>query len=170
VANDLNKEIYFEVDFPPVTAVPEQLVRICQEVLPQLVRNAIVHGIEHQEERLRSGKQPVGHVLVRFEFEGSSGFRVRVRDDGGGLCLPALRQRAVETGRYSERDIQQMGDHQVVSMLFEPGFTTVEEVHLHAGRGDGLSVVRDALENIGARLRILSTPNAFTEFVIYKGV
>ena len=169
VANDLDKEIYFEVDFPPVKAVPEQLVRICQEVLPQLVRNAIVHGIENHEERLRNGKKPVGHVLVRFEFEGASGFRVRVRDDGGGLSLPVLRQRAVETGRYSERDIQQMGDHQVVSMLFEPGFTTVEEVHLHAGRGDGLAVVREALESIGARLRILSTPYAFTEFVVYKG-
>ena len=94
---------------------------------------------------------------------------MRVRDDGGGLSLPVLRQRAVETGRYSERDIQQMGDHQVVSMLFEPGFTTVEEVHLHAGRGDGLAVVRETLESIGARLRILSTPYAFTEFVVYKG-
>jgi two-component system chemotaxis sensor kinase CheA len=169
VANDLGKEIYFELDFPPITAIPEELLRVCQEVLPQLVRNAIVHGIEDQTERLRNGKEAVGHVRVRFEFEGAAGYRVRVRDDGGGLSLPALRQRAVETGRYSERDIQQMGDHQVVSMLFEPGFSTLDEAHLHAGRGEGLAVVQEALQRIGARLRILSTPSAFTEFVIYKG-
>ncbi len=169
VANDLNKEIFFEVDFPPITTVPEQLLRVCQEVLPQLVRNAIVHGIEHQDERLQNGKKLVGHVLVRFELEGASGFRVRVRDDGAGLSLPLLRRRAVETGRYSESAIQQMGDHQLMSMLFEPGFTTVEEAHLHAGRGDGLSVVREVLASIGARLRVLSSANAFTEFVVYKG-
>jgi two-component system chemotaxis sensor kinase CheA len=169
VANDLGKEIYFEFDFPPLRAVPEELLQVCQEVLPQLVRNAIVHGIEQQDERLRNGKQAAGHVRIRCEFEGATGFRLRVRDDGGGLSLPALRQRAIDSGRYSEHSIEQMGDHQLVSLLFEPGFSTLEQAHLHAGRGEGLSVVREALKRIGARLRILSTPSAFTEFVIYKG-
>jgi two-component system chemotaxis sensor kinase CheA len=168
VANDLNKEIYFEVDFPPVKSVPEQLIRICQEVLPQLIRNAIVHGIETEEDRQLNGKQLIGHVLIRFEFEGSSGYRIRVRDDGAGLSLSKLRQHAVESGEHSEFDVLQMHDHQLISMLFEPGFTTQEKAHLHAGRGDGLAVVREVLATIGAGLRILSTPSAFTEFIIYK--
>ncbi|MBV5337305.1 MAG: Hpt domain-containing protein, partial [Deltaproteobacteria bacterium] len=168
VANDLNKEIFFEVDFPPVKSVPGQLIRICQEVLPQLIRNAIVHGIETEEDRQLNGKQPIGHILIRFEFEGASGYRIRVRDDGAGLSLSKLRQHAIETGEYSELDVQHMQDHQLISMLFEPGFTTQAKAHLHAGRGDGLAVVREVLATIGAGLRILSTPSAFTEFIIYK--
>lgn len=169
VANDLGKEVYFEVDFPAARSVPDDLVRVCQEALPQLVRNAVVHGIEDHNERLRNGKRPVGHVRVRVELEGAGGFRVSVRDDGAGLSLERLRRRAVDNGLCSQSEVERLGDHQVVSMLFEPGFSTVEEAHLHAGRGDGLAVVREALSRIGARLRILSRANAFTEFVIYKG-
>lgn len=168
IANDLGKEVFFEVDFPPLKTVPEQLLQICQEVLPQLIRNAVVHGIEDRQVREQQGKEPVGNVLVRIEIEGASGYRVRVRDDGAGISLPALRRRAIDSGRYSELDVQQMGDHQVVSMLFEPGFSTVDEAHLHAGRGDGMAVVREAVARIGARLRVLSTASSFTEFVIYK--
>lgn len=64
IANDLGKEVFFEVDFPPLKAVPEQLLRICQEVLPQLIRNAVVHGIEDRHLREQHGKEPVGNVLV----------------------------------------------------------------------------------------------------------
>jgi len=169
VASDLNKEIHFEADFPPVNSVSGELLRVCQEVLPQLVRNAVAHGIEHQDERIRNGKQPVGHVRVRFELDGANGFRVGVRDDGGGVSLDRLRRRAVDSGLYSVSEIEGMGEHQVVSMLFEPGFSTLEEAHLHAGRGDGLSVVREALASIGARLRLLSQTNTYTEFIVYKG-
>ena len=168
IANDLGKEVFFEVDFPPLKAVPEQLLQVCQEVLPQLIRNAVVHGIEDRVVRERHGKEPVGHILVRFDLEGASGYRVRVRDDGAGISLPALRRRAIDSGRYSELDVQQMGDHQIASMLFEPGFSTVAEAHLHAGRGDGMAVVREAVARLGARLRVLSTARSFTEFVIYK--
>ena len=168
IADDLGKEVFFEVDFPPLKAIPEQLLQVCQEILPQLIRNAVVHGIEELQVRERHGKVPVGHILVRFDLEGASGYRVRVRDDGAGISLPALRRRAIESGRYSELDVQQMGDHQVISMLFEPGFSTVDAAHLHAGRGDGMAVVREAVARLGARLRVLSTASSFTEFVIYK--
>ena len=166
VANDLGKEVFFEVDFPPVRAVPEQLIRICREALPQLVRNAVVHGIEAKEERQRHGKQPVGQVLIRFEFEGAAGYRIRVRDDGAGLSLARLREQAIASGDYSELDVRRMQDHQLVSMLFEPGFTTLDSVNLHAGRGDGLTVVRDVVRALGARLRVLSAPSLYTEFII----
>ena len=168
IANDLGKEVFFEVDFPPLKTIPEQLLSVCREILPQLIRNAVVHGIEDRDVREQHGKEPIGHILVRFELEGAAGYRVRVRDDGAGISLQALRRRAIESGRYSELEIQQMGDHQLVSMLFEPGFSTADEVHLHAGRGDGMAVVREAVARIGARLRLLSTPRSFTEFVIYK--
>jgi len=160
VANDLNKEIYFAADFPPLSSVPVELLRVCQEVLPQLVRNAVAQGIERDDERVRSGKKPCGHVRARFEIEGARGFRVSVRDDGSEVSLERLRRRAVDSGLCAQSARERMGDHQLVSMLFEPGFSTVAEEHLHVGRGDGLSVVREVLSSIGARLRLLSRANA----------
>jgi two-component system chemotaxis sensor kinase CheA len=167
VAQDLNKKVRLEVDIPKLYAVPDNLVQVCSEVLPQLIRNAIVHGIEHRDERADSGKDPVGRVSIRVDLEGASGFRVCVRDDGRGLSLPAVRSRAVEKGWHTAEEARALTEQRLVSLIFEPGFSTAGAAHLHGGRGDGLAVVREVLANIGARLRILSRPQAYTEFVVY---
>jgi two-component system chemotaxis sensor kinase CheA len=166
-ARDLNKQVQLEVDVPKAYVVPDNLVQVCREVLPQLIRNAIVHGIEHSGERTGSGKDPVGRISVRIDLEGASGFRVRVRDDGRGVSLPAVRRRAVEQGWHSVEEARNLPDHRLVSLMFQPGFSTEETANLHGGRGDGLAVVREVLTTLGARLRILSSPKAFTEFVVY---
>jgi two-component system, chemotaxis family, sensor kinase CheA len=165
-ANDTGKQVRLDVDVPPLRSAPEKLLRVCREVLPQFIRNAVVHGIEHQEERSRHGKDLAGNISIRVELEGASGFRVRVRDDGRGLSPTVLRQRAIEKGWHSAADAARLADQDIVLLMFEPGFTTTDAAHVHAGRGDGLSVVRDVLAGIGARLRVMSRVNSHTEFVV----
>jgi two-component system chemotaxis sensor kinase CheA len=168
VSDDLNKKVRLQVDVPSVNTVPEQLLRVCQEVLPQLIRNAVVHGIEHDDERAGRGKDAVGQIHIRIDLEGATGFRVHVRDDGRGISLPAVRNRAIEKGWHTADEAQSLPDHRVLSLIFEPGFSTADSAHLHGGRGDGLAVVREVLATVGARLRVLSRPQFYTEFVIYR--
>lgn len=168
IAGELGKEVFFEAEFPPLSAVSDELLELCREALPQLIRNAVVHGIEDPETRVRRGKAPSGCIQLRFTLEGAAGYCIHVRDDGAGISLPDLRRRAIETGRGSESDVRNMGDRQIVSLLFEPGFSTLDAAHRHAGRGDGIAVVRAAIDRAGAGLRLLSGTGRFTEFVIHK--
>lgn len=168
IARDLGKEVLFEADFPPLRTIPDDLSQLCREALPQLIRNAIVHGIEAPDVRRQHDKTPAGSLRMRFEFAGANGYRIRVRDDGAGISLAALRRSAAATGRFSEAELQRMDDRQLVELLFEPGVSTLAAANRHGGRGDGMAVVRTVLARVGARLRLQSSAGAFTEFVIHK--
>lgn len=165
-AGDIGKEVRLEFDVPPIRSMPEKLARVLREVLPQLLRNAVVHGIEHRDDRSLVGKEARGSIDVRIEMDGANGFRVRVRDDGRGIAPDDLRKRAVEKGWYGAAEAARLSDRDAVLLLFQPGFTTSDVAHRHAGRGDGLSVVREVTDAIGARLRVASRRNSHTEFVV----
>lgn len=171
IAEDLNRKVRLEVAAAPLPSIPTALRRLLAEVLPQLVRNAVVHGIEPEDERSQAGKAP--HGTIRIEVAASAGgeggagdYTVTVRDDGRGLSPERLRRRLVETGLKTPQEAAAMRDDAVLAMIFQPGFSSLDAAHLHAGRGDGLAAVRDSLTALGGRLRISSRPNAFTEFTL----
>lgn len=67
---------------------------------------------------------------------------------------------------FTAGQLAAMSDEQVIATLFEPGFSSLDSAHPHAGRGDGLSVVKEALRQLGGRLRISSRPNSHTRFIL----
>jgi len=112
--------------------------------LEHLLRNAVDHGIETPEERTAAGKPERGIITIRALLEGTQ-VSIEVRDDGRGLDPEKLRTKAVESGRYSGAEAQRMTDRELYSLLFQPGFTTAEEVSDISGRGVGLDIVRSTV-------------------------
>ena len=133
-----------------------------REALPQLVRNAIVHGIEAPEERAGLGKPPMGELRLEIGRRPDGQLEVSLHDDGRGIEVPALRKRATQL----REDAAGMTDSQLLGLIFDPEFSTATEVTEHAGRGVGLALVRQIVEKAGARLRVMTQPRSYTRFVL----
>ena len=144
--------------------LPDTVTQVLREALPQLVRNAVVHGIETPEERQRLGKGPVGEL--RLEIRRIDGrIEVALSDDGRGIEVEQVRQRAAQL----RSDAQGLSDAALLSLIFDPQFSTAQEVTEHAGRGDGLALVRQLVTRAGARLRVMTQPSAYTRFILQFG-
>ncbi|HEV7765401.1 MAG TPA: ATP-binding protein [Thermoanaerobaculia bacterium] len=135
---------------------------VIREALIQLARNSMVHGVEPETERRQSGKNVpavLQFALRRYEAEGQ--LEVVFQDDGRGLDLAQLRERARELFGFEDLD-----DAQTMQMIFEPGFSTADEVTGDAGRGVGLDLVREKVRNLGGVILVHSEPGVFCAFQI----
>ena len=166
VAEDLNKKVRFEVAVPRLDKVPPDVASILQQAVPQLIRNAIAHGIESPEEREQLGKPAAGLIRVEITSEADGTLTMAIHDDGRGISAVHLRTVLVARNLFTPEEVSAMSDDQVIAMLFEPGFSSLDQAHLHAGRGDGLGVVKEALRKLDGRLRISSRVNSHTRFIM----
>lgn len=142
--------------------VDRRLVDELRDPLLHLVRNAVGHGIEPTEVRHAAGKRVAGQVTVRVEPRGSR-VGVVVEDDGGGLDLAAIRERAAERGLLGE-GTGQLTDAALARLIFTPGFSTASQVTRDSGRGVGLDVVLEAVTRLGGAVDVGSEPRRFTRF------
>ena len=165
IADDLNKQVRFETK-ANLDHLPPPLASMMREALPQLVRNAVAHGIETPEERLRRGKPPTGLIRIELTHDTDGSLCIAVHDDGCGLSAGHLRGVLAARQLYTPEEIAGMSDEQVIATIFEPGFSSLDEASEHAGRGDGLALVKDTLRTLGGRLRISSRPFHHTCFTL----
>lgn len=155
LARSMGKRVQLRIDGEE-TEIDRALVEKISECLVHLVRNALDHGIEPTDERLAAGKPPEGMVeLMASQSEGS--VIIVVRDDGRGIDPNKLRRKAVEHGWVSEEQATAMSDEEVLRLVFRPGFSTKETVSEVSGRGVGMDVVKNAIEQIGGTVDIHST-------------
>ncbi|HEY8101567.1 MAG TPA: Hpt domain-containing protein [Burkholderiaceae bacterium] len=129
-----------------------------------LLRNAIVHGIESREGRRAAGKSEIGELRVEIRQEGNE-VVIQFSDDGQGLNLNRIREKAKATGLLS--DDQEVSDAEVTDMIFHPGFSTASEVTELAGRGIGMDVVRSEAAALGGRIAITSESGKGAHFTIH---
>ncbi|MFZ6752578.1 Hpt domain-containing protein [Undibacterium sp. Dicai25W] len=129
-----------------------------------LLRNAIVHGIESRQTRRQIGKDETGELLIEVRQEGNE-VVIRFNDDGQGLNLANIRQKAQSLGLLLEGET--LSDAETAGMIFEPGFSTATEVTELAGRGVGMDVVRAEAATLGGRVEVSSVEGKGAEFTIH---
>jgi signal transduction histidine kinase len=166
VAADLGKQVRVETSVSPLGPLPDSFRRLINEGLPQLVRNAVAHGIEPVTERIKSGKPAEGQVRIEVRHGEAGGLELVVTDDGRGIDPIDLRHKLVTTGRFNAQDIAAMTDREVVGTIFQPGVSTIDEANLHAGRGVGLDLLLNLAKETGARLKLASSPTTHTRFTL----
>jgi signal transduction histidine kinase len=146
--------------------VPAQHQQRIKDITIQMVRNAIVHGIEPAEQRAAAGKSPTGHVMVSLEEQGGSDYLLQIEDDGAGLSYEQILNRALSMDLVKPTQAVTLDRAAVFRLLFAPGFSTITETTEHAGRGVGLDVVNTAVREAGGRIGISTTQGRFTRFKI----
>jgi len=155
IANDYGKKV--QVSCRGHDQVPEAYRRPVKDVLIQLIRNAVVHGIETPAERQASGKSPEGHIRIQFEMvEGGRAFRMQCEDDGRGLTPDKLRKTAVAKGIISQADATALSDQEAMMLVFRSGFSTAKDVTRDAGRGVGMDVIAEIAARLGGRISLNS--------------
>jgi len=133
-----------------------------QSALVQIVRNAVAHGIESSEERVRGGKPPAGQVTVAI-FRRERRIVISCHDDGRGIDLDAVRRAASQRGAAGSSTKDMTGED-LVRLLLRGGISTSKTVTEESGRGVGLDVVRESVERLGGEVQCRSTLRAGTTF------
>lgn len=126
-----------------------------------LLRNCVAHGIEDVQTRTNAGKEPSGLITVSVQQSGND-VSVEFRDDGAGLNLNRIREKAIASGLLAAG--QQVSDDEVANMIFMPGFTTASQVTELAGRGIGMDVVRSEVNSLGGRIETSTVAGKGTNF------
>ncbi len=131
--------------------------------LLHIIRNAFDHGLESPEERSQVGKSETGTIELRAYYQGSQTI-IEVRDDGKGIKLEKIKNRAIERNLLAPDRASQITPSQVLEFLFEPGFSTASKVSNLSGRGVGLDIVRSQVESMNGSVTIESVPQQGTTF------
>lgn len=152
LSQTLHKQVQLECEGRD-TELDKSLLEAIKDPLLHAVRNAMDHGIETPEARAAAGKEPVGTLKVRACHEGSHVI-VEVADDGAGISVERIRQKATERGVVTAERAAAMTDRELLQLIFVPGFSTAAEVTNVSGRGVGMDVVRTNVEKIGGKVEI----------------
>jgi two-component system, chemotaxis family, sensor kinase CheA len=154
LCQDLGKELDLEMNGAD-TEIDRQLLDLVKDPMLHMIRNAADHGIERPYERVKAGKPVRGTIRVSAAQEGGY-ITLSIADDGRGLDLPRIRAKIVSQGLSLEADVAQMNDQQVARYIFKAGFSTAETVTNISGRGVGMDVVRNNIEQMGGAIDIRS--------------
>jgi two-component system chemotaxis sensor kinase CheA len=159
-ANSSGKSIRLEIEGKE-TELDKTVIEKISDPLKHMIRNAIDHGIETPDERIKAGKDITGRIELRaYHQEGS--VYIEVADDGRGIDRDRIRERAIARGLISPDEIP--ADERLLSFLFIPGFSTAESVGDLSGRGVGMDVVKTNIEALRGTVGIESEGGAGTVF------
>jgi len=160
-ASKANKKVSLKIEGAE-TEIDKTMIEQLSDPLTHLIRNAIDHGIEPGHERLRDGKDEQGEIVLKAFQQGSSVI-IQLKDDGGGLD----REKIIEKARQKGMSVSSaMPDEVVWKLIFEPGFSTADEVSDLSGRGVGMDVVKRNLEELNGTIDIKSETGQGTMFTL----
>lgn len=143
--------------------VDKTVIERLADPLTHMIRNAVDHGLESPEDRIKAGKEAGGTIRLSAAHR-SGRVIISIKDDGAGLNRPKILKIAKEKGLIPQD--ADLAEADIDSLLFQPGFSTAQKVSNLSGRGVGLDVVRTAVMALGGRVAISSVPGQGTEFTI----
>ena len=137
------------------TDLDRTIIEAIKDPLTHIVRNAIDHGIEMPDARRAAGKPEEGVLILRAFHEGGQ-VNIEIMDDGRGINVARVKQKAVEKGLVTPENAARMSDRESFNLIFLPGFSTAEKITNVSGRGVGMDVVKTNIERIGGSVDVHS--------------
>ncbi|TNC80331.1 MAG: hybrid sensor histidine kinase/response regulator [Oleiphilus sp.] len=166
IARQISAELDKQVNFDVSNAEGEMDRSILERMiapLEHMLRNALDHGLESGEERVKAGKSEIGNVRLSLSREGGD-VVIRMADDGGGINDQKILEKAVSQGLVKQD--AHASRHDILQFIMLPGFSTAEKVTQISGRGVGMDVVASEIKQMGGSIEIDSTIGQGTEFTV----
>jgi two-component system chemotaxis sensor kinase CheA len=138
--------------------------RIIRDVLVQLVRNAVSHGIEFPHDRTAAGKDETGIIRLSITCNDDI-IRLVMKDDGNGFDFEGIKEKAISLNLLKANDTK-ISKQDLIKIAFSPGFSMAKETTMHAGRGIGLNLVRDRLMAVKGTIKLQSEDGKGSAFTI----
>jgi two-component system, chemotaxis family, sensor kinase CheA len=145
------------------TDLDKSLLDVIAEPMTHLVRNAVSHGIESAEERVRKGKPARGTIHLTSYHQGNQ-VMVEITDDGAGIDANKVKAKAVEKGLLTSDEADKLGETEILALVFRPGFSTAVEITEISGRGVGLDVVQTVMHRLKGSVEIETRVGQSTTF------
>ncbi len=164
ISKELNKEVELIIEGAE-TELDKSVVEEINDPLVHIIRNAVDHGIESKEERIKKGKPPKGRVVLSAYHEGNY-IIIKTTDDGGGMDPEILKQKALEKGLITETEARQMTKEEAFGLIFKPGFSTAQKVSNISGRGVGMDVVKTNIEKLNGTIEVKSELGKGSEIIL----
>ena len=164
IANELGKSVTLELAGEK-TELDKRMIDELGDPLVHLIRNAIDHGIEPADVRLRRGKPEMATVRLAASHRGNSVI-ISISDDGGGIDVERIRDRAVARGLVSADQAATLSPRELIDFIWQPGFSTAAQVSNISGRGVGMDIVRTRIEALSGSIEIDSTLGVGSTFII----
>ena len=168
VVRDLSHELGKQIDLEmqgAETELDRQVLDLVKDPLTHMVRNAADHGLETPQERRAAGKPEHGHIRLSAYHEGGH-IIIQMADDGRGLDTERIKAKAVAQGLVSAAEIEKLSEPQIHKFIFAPGFSTAAKVTSVSGRGVGMDVVRNNIDQIGGTIDVKSVAGVGLSFTI----
>jgi len=154
LATACGKQVAIEMEGKE-TELDKTVIEAIKDPLTHIVRNSVDHGLELPAVRVAAGKPAEGRLVLRAFHEGGQ-VNLEICDDGAGINVERVREKAVERGLVSAEQAARMSEREVHHLIFLPGFSTAETVNNISGRGVGMDVVRTNIEKIGGTVDVQS--------------
>jgi two-component system, chemotaxis family, sensor kinase CheA len=166
IVRDICRETGKKIDLRlegEATELDRQVLELIKDPLTHMIRNSADHGIESADQRLAKGKPEVGEIRLAAHHEGGHIIMI-VADDGAGLNIDRIRQKAIEKGIVGAAEAAVLSEAEVQKFIFAPGFSTAAAVTNLSGRGVGMDVVKTNIELIGGSIELSSVFGQGTTF------
>lgn len=164
VAKETGKQVKFILKGLDVE-IDRKVLEELNSPLIHLLRNAIYHGIESPKERKRKNKDVVGTLRLE-SYRKAGSIYIKVKDDGRGLNFEKIRRKTITKGLYSPEEAEKLTKQQLKNMLFKSGFSTVKGADEISGRGMGLAIVDEKVEDLGGSVEVRTKEGKGTEFIL----
>jgi chemotaxis protein histidine kinase CheA len=164
IADELQKDVVVHLEGQDVQ-IDKIMVDTLSDPIIHILRNALDHGIESPEERLKKGKTKNGNIYIKTEQQGSR-IQLQIIDDGQGINRQKILEKAVEKNLITQIEAASISDEKTLNLIFHPGFSTAKTISNISGRGVGMDIVRMNVMLLGGSVSISSEYGKGTTFTI----
>jgi PAS domain S-box-containing protein len=165
ISKDYHKEVQFAHEDFKGENIPYQYRILIKDILIQLARNSLKHGIEMPEEREKCGKNRSGLIEIAT-YTNNGTFRFKLRDDGRGLQIGKIKERLIQSGKWRAEEIDKWNERKIARMIFESGISTSDSTDIVAGRGVGMNIIYEKVKNHKGKIDIAYEQGKYLEFIV----